>query len=250
MLSNYHLKKIPICKLDKKEFKEYILERLDNQSSNQIIVTFNLDFFRIAEINYRFNELCINADIIVPDGIGIIYLLLLKYRERFHRITGNDILKLVFEISKERQINLAFLGSTVSVIQKVKKKTAELFPVVNVVYARSLPDNFSIEDNSNSEIIAELSEKKIDFLFVALGCPKQEFWIDKYKNEINAKFMVGAGATLDYYSGGKNRAPKFLQIIGFEWMWRMLTEPKRLIKRYIILDLPFFIKNVIKYKDL
>ncbi len=81
-------------------------------------------------------------------------------------------------------------------------------------------------------------------MFLALGSPRQEIWLSKHKNEIGAIINVGVGSVFDYFSGKKKRCPKFLQRIKIEWLWRLLSEPNRLFKRYIINDIPFFLKTI------
>jgi N-acetylglucosaminyldiphosphoundecaprenol N-acetyl-beta-D-mannosaminyltransferase len=97
-------------------------------------------------------------------------------------------------------------------------------------------------------LINELVNKNPDIVFVALGSPRQELWINKIKERVGSKLYMGVGAVFDFYTGKKKRAPILFQRIGFEWFWRLLNEPKRLITRYLCNDLPFFMRQLIRIK--
>ncbi len=246
----YFLDDISIYFNNLENLKAKIKNILDNKNDPLQIVTLNIDFLRIANIDNEFKEICKNSHLVIPDGIGIILLLKLKYKLNVLRITGNDLLKIILNLSTNRKLKIAFLGSSKSTLLKIKNKIQLNNLNIEVTNLISPPLNFEIDEKINNSVIAELKKFKPEILFVALGCPRQEKWIDKYKYDIGFRIGIGIGAALDFYAGTKKRSPYVLQKFGMEWLWRLASEPKRLFRRYIINDIPFFIKYAMKiYKD-
>jgi len=244
----YLLDDILIYSENVENLKIKIKNILDNKIYPLQIVTLNIDFLRIANIDKVFKEICKDAHIVVPDGIGIILLLKLKYKLDISRITGNDILKIILDLSSVNKLKIAFLGSSKSTLLKIKNAIQENKLNVEVTNLISPPLNFEEDENLNKRVIEQLSKSKPDILFVALGCPRQEKWIDKYKDDIGFKLGIGIGAALDFFAGSKKRSPLVFQRFGMEWVWRLISEPKRLFRRYVLNDIPFFIKKVIEIK--
>ena len=244
----YLLDDIPIYSDNEENLKVKIKNILDNKIKPLQIVTLNIDFLRIANIDKEFKEICKNSHIVIPDGIGIVLLLKLKFKLDILRITGNDILKIILNLSGVNKLKIAFLGSSKSTLLKIKNAIQENKLNVEVTNLISPPLNFEEDENLNKEVIEQLSKSKPDILFVALGCPRQEKWIDKYKDDIGFKLGIGIGAALDFFAGSKKRSPVVFQRFGLEWVWRLISEPKRLFRRYVLNDIPFFIKKVIEIK--
>ncbi len=211
------------------------------QKSKQII-TLNTDFLRISYLDKDFKDICTNNCIVVPDGIGVILLLFLRYHKKIDKITGCDLFDICLTFANTNKLKIALVGSTVKTHSILSDKIKKEFPSI-VLKTISPVFEFETIPKLNNEVINELKIFCPDILFVALGCPRQEKWIHTYKDLIGAKINIGVGAVFDFYAGTKKRAPKFVRTIWLEWFWRLLHEPRRLFKRYIILGLPFFIKT-------
>jgi len=181
--------------------------------------------------------------LVLPDGMGFILLIKLKYGTKLERITGNDLLKILLEICNVNSFSVAFVGSTPNILTKLKNKIQLNYPNLKVSNILSPSFNFEYNYKENDKVLSELKESKPDVLFLALGCPRQELWIAKYKDIIGAKINIGVGSAFDFYTREKLRAPIIVQKIYLEWFWRLMTEPRRLFKRYIIQDVPFFFKE-------
>lgn len=236
--------KISVLSIDdlKLLFENYFL----SGSTNEIITTFNLDFLRIAEHDLQFQEICKTSLLNLPDGFGIINLLKVKYKIKLERITGNDVFPILLSLAKKLNLKIAIVGGTNKVITQVKQKIIKEFEIENdKLFIISPQLEFEKNDSLNKEIINYVSEFKPDIVFAALGCPRQEKWLFANKDKLGSKLNIGIGATLDFYSGIKKRSPIFLQKIGLEWLWRLINEPIRLFKRYIIYDIPFYLKMII-----
>ncbi len=246
---NYQLDNINIYSKSIKELEKDLLNILSSNKSKQII-TLNLDFFRNSKFNDEFRFLCENTELVLPDGSGITSLIKIKYGKRIKRITGHDLFTLILKISDNKNLRIALLGSTENVLRNVKNKIKKGFPKIVISKMLSPENNFEKDKFKNDLIIKSLMNSKPEILIVALGSPRQDLWLKNYKDEIGAKINVGLGSVFDYYSGIKKRCPLFLQKLKLEWFWRLLSEPARLFRRYIINDLPFYIKEVLKlYKN-
>jgi N-acetylglucosaminyldiphosphoundecaprenol N-acetyl-beta-D-mannosaminyltransferase len=242
----YNLNDIRIYSSDLTELRLYLHNSLVNSEKSKIIITFNLEFYRNALINNEFYTVCHNADLVIPDGISIIHFLKLKYKKKISRITGNDLFKLILSIGNELSLKIAFVGSTNVVIEKLKNKVRLDYPGCNIVAAISPPYYFENNEEENNMVLQQLVNSKPDVLFLALGNPRQELWLNKYKEQICSKLNVGVGAVFDFYTGYKRRSPKLFQKLALEWAWRLLQEPRRLSKRYLIQGIPFYIKKSVQ----
>jgi N-acetylglucosaminyldiphosphoundecaprenol N-acetyl-beta-D-mannosaminyltransferase len=212
------------------------------------IITFNLDFFYNSTINGEFQQICRSSKFVVPDGQGITNLLKLKYGKRVNRITGNELFEILLKIADGEKLKVAFIGSSDSVQTQLSNKVKLNFPNLSIAASISPPFNFESDSAENDKAINELAKNNPDIVFIALGSPRQELWINKIKEIVGAKIFMGVGAVFDFYTGEKKRAPVFIQRIGFEWFWRMANEPGRLIKRYLCKDLPFFRQQIKRIK--
>ncbi len=239
----YELNDIEISTHPKLFVFEKIKSLIDLNKSS-LIVTFNLDNLRISTINENFKNVCSQADIVVPDGIGVTSLLRIKHGVKSRRITGNDLFQFILSLSQFENLKYAFIGSTVNVLKIMESSITLNYPCIKEKLFYSPPIKFEESEKENKTLIDALLCFKPDILFLALGCPRQEIWLYENMNKIGAKINIGVGATFDFYSGIKKRAPVFLQKIGLEWLWRLMSEPTRLFQRYLIDDLPFFLNKV------
>lgn len=229
------------------ELENNILGVLSGINQAQIIITLNLDFLRIAESNTDFLHVCKNSLWNLPDGNGITLLLKLKYSQKVNRITGNDLFPLLLNIADQHHYRVALIGSSKNVLSNVKNLICKKYPELtdNILYI-SPPLNFEESPNLNNEVVSNIISFKPDIVFAALGCPRQELWLYENMEKFKSKINIGVGAVFDYYSGIKKRSPIIFQRFYLEWLWRLLNEPGRLFKRYIVLDLPYFIKLFFK----
>lgn len=232
---------IEISNISDEQLVVNLQEYLDSEKNVQII-TFNTDHYRIYKNNTSYRKCCQEADLILPDGIGIILLIKKKYKVVFNRLTGNKILLHLLKLADENEFKITFVGSSKQTQTELKSKLYNKFKNIKAQFLS--PSQYFEEKNElNKLILDEIIDFKPDILVVALGCPRQELWINEHKEKIGASISIGIGAALDFYSGTKKRAPKIVQKIGFEWIWRLFQEPRRLWRRYLIFDFPFFVKS-------
>ncbi|WP_417898700.1 WecB/TagA/CpsF family glycosyltransferase [Bacillus haimaensis] len=193
----------------------------------------NPDCFLISLKNKGYKKI-LNEDknLIYVDGMGIIYTQrFLKMPIAEERIATTDLFPALCEkISKEKlNLNIFLLGGKEDTAERVIKNFNKKYPYVSFVGYQ----NGFFNEEQEINIINKINEKNVDILFVGLGCPKQELWVDKHLNKLNVNSVITCGGLFDYYAGNVNRAPKFMRENGLEWLYRLFQEPSRLYKRYI-----------------
>lgn len=167
----------------------------------------------------------------LPDGKPLSMVSKRRGYENAGRVPGPDLMPKVFEISKEKKYRHFFYGSTEKTLVKLKEKIHEKYPYLDIVGMYSPPFR-KLNNEEDKNIISMINETKPDFVWVALGAPKQEIWMAEHKNKINA-IMIGVGAAFDFEAGTVKRAPKWMQELCLEWLHRIMQDPKRLIPRYV-----------------
>lgn len=199
------------------------------------IVTINPEMISTAHSKPDFADVINNAELVVPDGIGVeIGLKILGHKVR--RIAGIELGKaLIIKFSKEGK-SIAMVGAKPEVVDLAVKNLKSEIQDLNVVYSH---DGYF--DNSEP-ILAELEAAAPDLVLVALGSPKQEFFISELKKRLPNTTMIGLGGSFDVWAGVVSRAPKIYQKLGLEWLYRTVKEPKR-FKR-IFPTLPLFVLRV------
>ena len=203
------------------------------------IVTINPEMISCAKKNKHLAEIINNAELVVPDGIGVeIGLKILGHKVR--RIAGIELgRRLVDEFAKAGK-RIAMVGAKPEIIQKASENLKNEVPNLNLVY---IQDGYFKDDE---RVLNELKNSAPDLVLVALGSPKQEEFISKAKTLLPQALMIGLGGSFDVWSGVIERAPEFYQKAGLEWLYRTVKEPKR-FKR-IFPTLPLFMLSVLKEK--
>lgn len=228
----------------------HILEsRLSNflkkNGTTHHIITLNTDFLRLTYIDELFKSICQNSNLVVPDGVGITTLIRWKYRRKIKRITGSNLFEACLKMANVHSLKVALIGSEATTLSRLNELIMRKWPHALI---KSISPEMNFEDSReiNLAVIEEMKRFKPDILMVAFGCPRQEKWIHSNKDLIGAKINIGVGGVFDFISGTKKRAPELIQKIGLEWIWRLSFEPKRLSSRYLLYDLPFFLKIFFK----
>ena len=201
------------------------------------IVTINPEMISEARKNKDFSEIVEHADLVVPDGIGVeIGLKILGHKVR--RIPGIELGRaLIVKFSDENK-TVAFVGAKPEVVESALKMLRTDIQNLNVVYFH---DGYFKDANI---IMDSLYQAKPDLVLVALGSPKQEFFIAEMKTRLPNSTFIGLGGSFDVWAGHVERAPEIYQNLGLEWLYRTIKEPKR-FKR-IFPTLPLFILSVLK----
>lgn len=223
-----------------------------------LINTINAHSFNVAQKDKLFAEALAKGDYLIPDGASIIKACrLLKAKSQpKERIAGWDLF--VFEMQRiittpilsspekeNRQRRVMFMGSSEKVLSLIREKAAVDYPNMEVVtYSPPYKPEFSDEDNA--AIIKAINDADPDLLWIGMTAPKQEKWTYQHWKELNIHCHVGTiGAVFDFYAGTAQRAPKWWQEHSLEWLYRLIKEPKRMWRRYVIGN-PLFLWNIQK----
>ena len=184
-------------------------------------------------------------DIRVPDGFPVAKASNLLYKNNQKRVDGYNIFHKTIQKGLENNLSHYFFGSDEKTITKLKNQLLSQYPNINIL-GYSCPPIMSFEDLTEEVYIKDLKEKNADIVWVSLGFPKQEEFIDLFlkNNNINSNF-AGIGAVFEWSAGTKIKAPEFFANIGLEWVFRLIQEPRRLFKRYLV-DNFLFIIYIIK----
>lgn len=201
------------------------------------IVTINPEMISAAQKNSDFAEIINSAELVVADGIGVeIGLKILGYKVK--RIAGIDLGKALVEKFTASGKSVAMIGAKPGVVDSAIENLSKEYQSLNVVYSH---DGYFDNDE---DIIKSVISANPDLILVALGSPKQEFFIHNLKEKLPNSTLIGLGGSFDVWAGVVERAPKIYQKLGLEWLYRTLKEPKR-FKR-IFPTLPLFVLKVLK----
>ena len=239
---------IPIDKLDTAKVLERIEEFIHNRRFHQV-ATANTNFLVNALFDVELRHILRACDLVVPDGMLVVWAAKLLGASLMERVTGADMVPRLAEISARKGYRIFMLGAKAEIAQRAKDNLIERYPGVQIVGCYS-PAPASIVKMDNEGILRLIEDAKPDILLVAFGNPKQEKWIHMHQerlNEIGVPVCIGVGGTFDFISGTIPRAPRWMQRGGIEFFWRFLLDPLRLGKRYAH-DFRHFIPNLLQQR--
>lgn len=191
----------------------------------------------------EFSSVLKNADIVTPDGMPLVWMLRLMGARTQNRAAGMDILLSICKLAPLRDISVFFLGSEAKILEQMRKKLESEFPNLRIAGMEPLP--FRPLTRAEDEAITQkINDSKAAIVLVALGCPKQEAWMNQHKDKIQA-VMIGLGGAFPVYAGIQKRAPCWMRNLGSEWLYRLIQEPLRLWQRYIS-TIPIFVWLALK----
>ena len=222
-----------------------------------LINTVNAHSYNTARKDSLFAEALMNGDVLIPDGVSIVKACkwIKAKSQPKERIAGWDLFSFEMEklereseelrVKSEESKIVMFMGSSQKVLDLIVKRAAEVYPHLKVVtYSPPYKPEFSDEDNK--AIIDAINAANPDLLWIGMTAPKQEKWTYSHWNELNIHCHVGTiGAVFDFFAGTVERAPIWWQDHGLEWLYRLIKEPKRMWRRYIIGN-ALFLWNMVK----
>lgn len=195
------------------------------------VVTPNLDFAAQASADPDLHRIILGAHRILCDGMPLVWASRILGAPLARRVAGSDLVPLLAERAAGKGHRLYFLGSTREVLEKARDILNTRYPGLQVTGMDS-PPHAPLEAMNHSAIAEKIRAAKPDILLVAFGCPKQEKWIAMNFRNLGVPCSIGIGASLDFIAGKTQRAPRWMQSTGTEWIFRLLQEPGRLLRRY------------------
>ncbi len=198
-----------------------------------LITTLNAHSYNMAQRNLKFNEALKHSDVLLPDGISIVWAKRFLDGTSLKKIAGADLFHYEMNRLNHAKGSCFFLGSTPQTLQLIKAKAALEFPHVKVE-TYSPPFKSTFNDQDTTAMLDAIRQFNPDVLFIGMTAPKQEVWAYEHLEQIQAKHICCIGAVFDFYAGTTHRAPQWLITLGLEWLFRFISEPERLWKRYLI----------------
>jgi N-acetylglucosaminyldiphosphoundecaprenol N-acetyl-beta-D-mannosaminyltransferase len=223
---------VPVDSVTMEEALEIIKGFLDKDEVHTVF-TPNAEIMMAAQRDSRLKEILCQADLLVADGAGVVLASRILGTSVPEKVAGFDLVKNILIKASEQPVSLFLFGGKPGVAEAAAENILKQFPGVSIAGCRN--GYFSKEEEDG--IVSMINSSGADILLTALGAPKQEKWIDEYKNRLNVKMCIGVGGTLDVFAGKVELAPEFFRRNGLEWLYRLYKEPWR-YKR--MLDLPRF----------
>lgn len=237
---------IEVDNLSMQESIEAISELIQKKVPSYV-VTPNVDHIVKIEKDEEFKKVYENADLVLTDGMPLIWISKLLNKPIKEKVSGSDMFPKVCELAAQKGYKVFLLGAAEGVADKAANNLKQKYKGLNIVGTYSPIYGFEKDENEIIKIIKMINDLKPDILAVGLGAPKQEKFIYKYKDKLNVPVSLAIGASIDFEAENIKRAPIWMQKSGLEWFYRLCKEPKRMFKRYIIDDLKI-IKVYFKYK--
>jgi len=203
-----------------------------------LINTINAHSFNTVQIDKDFGEALESSNILLPDGVSVVWAMRMLTGIKLKKVAGADLF--FYEMKRLNAIGgkCFFLGSSNDTLQLILKKAAIEYPNVKV-FSYSPPYKPVFSDEDNKAMIDEVNAVQPDVLFIGMTAPKQEKWAHSHFDELQVGHVCCIGAVFDFYAGKINRAPNWMIKIGMEWFYRLVKEPKRMWRRYLIGNLKF-----------
>jgi len=197
------------------------------------LVTVNLHYVFSSLKDEKFREIVLNADRCSPDGMPLVWVSRFLNIPIYERVTGADLLPELIERKFDRNYKIFMFGSTHNSLERASKIIDSESKSLRVADFLS-PEFGDVYDLSKDEYIKRINQANADILFISLDAEKALKWIDLNRSKLNVKFICQIGASIDFLSGKLKRAPRWMQYMGFEWLYRFRLEPLKLWKRYLI----------------
>lgn len=216
----------------------------------RVIYTPNTEIVMKAKDDPKLREILNRGDIVIPDGIGLIYGSRIQKKPLRERVTGFDTSMEILKIANERGYKLFLLGGAPSIAEAAIKNINKDYPGIKTVGCQNgffKGSHLGLENSlEEEEIIDKINSLSPDIIFVGLGFPRQELFIEANRERLNAKIIIGNGGVIDVLAGNAKRAPEIYQKLGLEWLYRLMKNPSRIRRQ---LEIPKFIWKVLVDKN-
>ena len=238
----------PITTEPKERCISRIVDWIDDGVRNRYLVCANPHSLQVAMFDRIFDLSIKKANIVIPDGAGIVLASRMLGGKIRERVTGSDIfLGLSEHLNARGDYTYFFLGSTEANLVKIAGRLRLDFPNIRVAGTFSPPFKTDFDDEDNRIMVKAINSSQPDVLWVGMTAPKQEKWIYRNKHKLDVKFVGAIGAVFDFYSGTVKRSGSLFQDHGLEWLPRLLKQPRRLWRRSLI-SAPSFFLRVLKQR--
>jgi N-acetylglucosaminyldiphosphoundecaprenol N-acetyl-beta-D-mannosaminyltransferase len=232
---------LPVDPVNMTSALEFVDEHIRAGTSPAYIVCANPEKVYQLRTFFRLRPFFDAAELVIPDGIGIVIAAWLLYGRRLTRVPGADLMQAVCAVAPVRNYRIFIYGASERSNRDAVESLRRRHPGINIVGTQ----HGYLPAREMEGLISRINHARPDILFVALGSPRQEIWIQQYLPQLNVKVVQGIGGTLDTIAGTVKRAPRWIQAAGFEWLYRLLKQPSRAQRQ---LHLVRFVAEVLRIK--
>ena len=229
--------------LSEEQVVAHVVESLD-QRRGGLIVTVNIDICRRISRDRAAHDLVRKASLVVADGMPLVWAARLSGRPLPERVTGSSLIFSLSEAAARHGRSVYLLGGEPNVPERAAAELSRRFPGLKVAGTDSPPVGFDTRPNELAEVRSRVVAARPDIVFAGLGFPKQERVISEIAPQLPGTWFIGCGAAIAFAAGAQSRAPRWMQRSGLEWVHRLVSEPRRLFRRYLN-DIPFAVRLLI-----
>jgi N-acetylglucosaminyldiphosphoundecaprenol N-acetyl-beta-D-mannosaminyltransferase len=205
--------------------------RWAEQGETRYVCVASVNNVMAARDDSSYADMMNGADLVTPDGMPLVWGLRVLGIPHASRVYGPSLTPLVCERAARDGISVGFYGGTPRVLERLHTELLRMFPDLKIAY--SWPPPFrALSSEEEDRVVREINDSGARIVFVGLGTPKQEQWMVRHQDKLDA-VMLGVGAAFDFIAGEKRQAPSWMQRRGLEWLFRLVTEPRRLWRRYL-----------------
>lgn len=228
---------VPVDCVNMAQTVEFVAESI--QAGRQIsVLAVNPEKVIKAQTDATVMRLLRNAGLLIPDGIGVVLAARIFGLGKMQRVPGSELMPKLCELAVRKGLKVFFFGASPEVNLRAAQRLLERYPGLAIVGNQ----HGYVKDAEMPELIERINASQAQMLFVALGSPRQELWIEHYAPHLNVKIFQGVGGTFDVIAGTVKRAPWLFRKVHLEWFYRLMAQPKRLLRQTA---LPQFVYKVV-----
>jgi N-acetylglucosaminyldiphosphoundecaprenol N-acetyl-beta-D-mannosaminyltransferase len=239
--STISLHGIELHRLTEAQSIDVVMARL-NSGDGGWMVTANLDHLRRLVLDPTYKELCAPADLMVADGMPLVWASRLQRTPLPERVAGSSLIWALTRAAAEREKSVFLLGGAPGSADRAAATFKAALQTLRVAGTHCPQQGFESDPVAMDDMIERLISCRPDIVFVALGSPKQERLISQLRILLPNAWWIGVGISFSFVCGDIKRAPRWMQVSGLEWFHRLMQEPRRLARRYLVDDLPFIFR--------
>lgn len=236
---------VAVDPLTEEQVVAHVVHALDAGTGGHII-TPNVDICRRAARNAKVRLLLSGAELVVADGMPLVWAARLQGTPLPERVTGADLIWSLSKAAARHGHSIYLLGGPPGVAEQAAEQLGACHPKLKIVGMAAPPYGFDRSEAGVDRVRADLVAVKPEIVFVGLGFPRQDRLINRLRGDLPGSWFVGCGSAIAFAAGSTTRAPQWMQESGLEWVFRLVSEPRRLARRYLVRGLPFASRMLIE----
>ncbi len=207
------------------------------------VMTINAALLMMMRSDADLAQACRAGDLVVADGLPVVWASRIVGTPLVGRVAGVDLMQNLLRVGNEKNLKIFLLGAKQEVLDHLMELCAEKYPQLEIAGSR----NGYFSEDDHDEIVGQIRASNADILFIGMPSPFKEIWGEKYRHELGVSVIIGVGGSFDVIAGFVKRAPVWMQNIGMEWFWRLMMEPRKMWKRYLVNNSHFIYRLGIEF---